>query len=156
MGIEKIGIDLMAQILERVLKSHSLFSDYLLISQNIQKITNPTKIIENDFIFVSEKCDRWLFIGIQDFSSHQKLIIKLNQLNAKKNINLDIQEFYVSFLKNNTVKQKMIFKSTSGIELESHLENIFKYLISTSNAELIKIIKGEIWIDMPIDWGNYK
>lgn len=156
MGLEKIQIDSMGKILESILKSDILFFDYILISKNIQKINTPSKIVEFDFTFSSEKNNRWFFIRIQDFFSHQKLIIMLNQLNEKKNVNIDIQSFFISKLKNNTIKQKMIFKSTSEVELKNQLERIFEYLIENSDNQLKEIINGELWIDMPFDWSDYK
>uniref|UniRef100_UPI00404A0C8A hypothetical protein n=1 Tax=Flavobacterium sp. TaxID=239 RepID=UPI00404A0C8A len=156
MGLEKIHLDNIGTILERILKSYTIFFDFSLINKGTQKINSPTKITEYDFTFISENYDRWLFIRIQDFFAHQKLIIFLNQLNVKKNINLDIESFFISELKNNTVKQKLIFKSKSEVELEKHLESIFKYLNDNSNEQLKEIIKGKTWINMPFDWGDYK
>lgn len=156
MGLENINIDKIGAILEGILKCYNLFFDYTLVNKGIQKISSPTKIIEYDFTFISEKTNRWLFIRIQDFLSHQKLIIFINQLNDKKNVNLDIQNFYISELKNNTIKQKLIFKSKSEVELKKDLESIFKYLIDNSNEQLKGIITGKTWVDMPFDWGDYK
>jgi hypothetical protein len=156
MGLEKIRTDNIGEILERILKSYTIFFDFFLIQKNTQKINSPTKITEYDFTFISENHDRWLFIRIQDFFTHQKLIIFLNQLNFKKNINLDIESFFISELKNNTVKQKLIFKSKSEVELENHLQQIFKYLVDNSNKQLDEIITGKIWVDIPFGWGDYK
>ncbi len=156
MELEKINLDIIGEILVRILKSYALFFDYTLIQRNIQKVNSPTKIINFDFTFISEKNDRWLFVRIQDFYSYQKLIIFINKLADKESSNLDIQNFYVSELKNNTIKQKLIFKYKSDIELEKNLGSIFKYLIDNSNEKLKEIITGKMWIDMPIDWGDYK
>jgi hypothetical protein len=156
MGLEKIHIDNMGTILERILKSHTVFFDFLLINKNVRKINSPTKIIEYDFTFISEINNRWLFVRIQDFFSHQKLVILINQLGDKKNINIDIQNFFISELGNKTIKQKLIFKSKSQDELERELESIFKYIMANANEKLKEIITGKVWIDVPFDWGDYK
>ncbi len=156
MGLEKIHIDKIGAILERILKSYAIFFDFSLINKSNQKINSPTKITEYDFVFISEENNRWLFIRLQDFFSHQKLILLINQLDDKKSVNLNIQNFYISELKNNTIKQKLIFKSKSEVELKNHLQHIFKYLMDNLNEQLKEIIAGKIWIDIPFDWGDYK
>ncbi|MDZ4756973.1 MAG: hypothetical protein SGJ10_02385 [Bacteroidota bacterium] len=156
MGIEKLNIDLIGRLLERILSFNILFNDYILSTKNIQKNNNPVKVTEYDFVFVSDIKNRWMFIRIEDFFTYQKLIIWINQINDKKPINFDVLSYFLSELDLKNIKQKMIFKAKSEIELEKIIESIFEFIVNNSDEKLKGIFEGKIWIDTPFDWGDYK
>jgi len=156
MGIKKLNIDLIGRLLERILSLNILFKDYILSNKNVQKINGPVKVTEYDFVFVSENKNRWIFIRIEDFFTYQKLIIWVNQKIDKKPINFDVQGYFISELDLKNIKQKMIFKAKTEIELEKIIEGIFKFIVNNSDEKLKGIFEGKIWIDTPFDWGDYK
>lgn len=156
MSLKNININSIGKVLEMVLKSEILFSEYTLNSENIQESTSPTKFTQYDFQFISEKYDRWLFIRIKDFFSHQEIVILINYLKFKKSININVKEYFISMLNKKNVKQKMIFKSNSEEELFSKLKPLFDFLVNNLDDNLRRVILGEKWIDMPMDWGEYK
>lgn len=156
MGLEKIQIDRIKEILEKTLKDYSLFVNYELIKWDIQEISTPTKVVEYNFTFTSEKINRWLFIRIQDFFTYQNLTILINQVNEKKISNIDVKNYFISELKNNKIKQRMTFKSISETTLEDKIKKAFQYVMQNIDEDLKKVFEGKIWIEMPIDWGTYK
>ena len=156
MEIEKLNIDLIGGLLESTLNSNILFKEYKLSTKNKQKITGPVKVTEYDFVFISDIKNRWLFIRIEDFFSYQKLIIWINLLNDKKPVNFDVQSYFITELNLKNIKQNMIFKAKSEIELEEILKSIFEFIIKNSDENLKEILEGNIWIDTPFDWLDYK
>jgi hypothetical protein len=156
MGLRKIEIELIGNILEVIIKSLPLFSSFELIKKDIQEISSPTKITNYDFVFISKKYNRWLFVRLQDFYNYQGIVIWINELIKKKNTNIDLENYFISKLNNKTIKQKLIFKVNSENDLKDGLKKIFEYINEHMDNSLKKIIMGESWIDMPVDWGDYK
>lgn len=156
MGLNKIEIEVIGNILRIVIKSLPLFSSYKLIRKDIQELSSPTKVTNYDFVFISEKYNRWLFVRLQDFFKHQNLVIWINELIDKKNTNIDFENYFISLLNNKAIKQKLIFKINSESDLKSELGRIFLYINEHMDDKLKKVVTGELWIDMPVDWGDYK
>jgi len=156
MGLEKIQPDMISKLLQNVLKSYAVFFNYTLVRCDVRKSNTPTKTTNYDFTYVSEKNNRWLFIRVQDFFTHQNLIILINKLTNKRNVNIDVKNYFISELNDKNVKQKLIFKSNTEDNLEIALKKIFGHLMKHADGTLKKVLLGEIWIDMPMDWGDYK
>lgn len=156
MGLRKIDIHIIGGILEVIIKSLPLFSSYELIKKDIQDLSSPTKVTNYDFVFISEKYNRWLFVRLSDFFKHQNMVIRINELINKKHTNIDLSSYFISELNNKTIKQKLVFKVNSENDLKDELEKTFKYIDEQMDVKLKKAVLGELWIDMPFDWGDYK
>lgn len=156
MGLRKIDIHIIGNILEVIIRSLPLFSSYELIKKDIQDLSSPTKVTNYDFVFISEKYNRWLFVRLSDFFKHQNMVIWINELINKKHTNIDLSSYFISKLNNKTIKQKLVFKVNSENDLKDELEKTFKYINEQMDDKLKKVVLGELWIDMPVDWGDYK
>ena len=119
-------------------------------------MSSPTKVTNYDFVFISEKYNRWLFVRLSDFFKHQNMVIWINELINKKHTNIDLSSYFISKLNNKTIKQKLVFKVNSENDLKDELEKTFKYINEQMDDKLKKVVLGELWIDMPVDWGDYK
>lgn len=156
MGLEKIRIEFIGDILEVIIKSLPLFSSYKLINKDIQKLSSPTKVSNYNFIFYSLSSHRELYVQIQDFFKFQKITFWIrNELDVKSN-RLNLLNYFISELNNRSIKQKLVFKITTENDLEKSLKKIFEYLAICSDDKLKEVIRGKIWIDTPFDWGEYK
>ena len=156
MGLRKIDIHIIGNILEVIIRSLPLFSSYELIKKDIQDLSSPTKVTNYDFVFISEKYNRWLFVRLSDFFKHQNMVIWINELINKKHTNIDLSSYFISKLNNKTIKQKLVFKVNSENDLKDELEKTFKQINEQMDDKLKKVVLGELWIDMPVDWGDYK
>ena len=58
MGLRKIEIDTIGNIIEAIIKSLPLFSNYKLVKKDIQELSSPTEVINYDFVFISAKYNR--------------------------------------------------------------------------------------------------
>ena len=105
MGLRKIDIHIIGNILEVIIRSLPLFSSYELIKKDIQDLSSPTKVTNYDFVFISEKYNRWLFVRLSDFFKHQNMVIWINELINKKHTNIDLSSYFISKLNNKTIKQ---------------------------------------------------
>jgi len=47
-------------------------------------------------------------------------------------------------------------KAKTEQELSDFLSSIFEYLVQHMDDKLKDLLLGEIWIDMPFDWHDYK
>lgn len=156
MGLENVNVDLIEQILKKVMKSHEIFLNYKLVKVHTQKISSPTKIVEYNFSFISEEKERQILIRINDFYNYQNLVVWITNLESQFLNKIDVKLYFLEFLKNKGIKQQLIFKSKSEIELDEYLKHIFKYLLCNCDEQFREIINGKKWIEMPFDWGDYK
>jgi hypothetical protein len=157
MSLKKINIDIIASIIEKVLKSFSLFQDYSLVKEDIQILSSPTKITNYNYSLISKLHYREIYVRISDYYYHQKLTIWIRNIsNLDLFEKIDVELYFLGYLNNKSIKQKMIFSVESEKELEKELEKIFQYTIEHMDEKLKKTFKGELWIEMPHDWGDYK
>tara|TARA_R110000796_G_scaffold250788_3_gene380599 strand:- start:133 stop:603 length:471 start_codon:yes stop_codon:yes gene_type:complete len=156
MGLRKIEIDTIGNIIEAIIKSLPLFSNYKLVKKDIQELSSPTEVINYDFVFISAKYNRWMFVRLQDFFKHQNLVIWINELINKKNTNIDLGNYFISELNNKKIKQQLFFKIHSENDLKNKLECAFRNINEQMDDKLKKVLMGELWINTPLDWGDYK
>lgn len=157
MGLEKTNIDSIGRILELIMKSFNIFSNYVLENRNIQKLNSPTKVTNYNFSFISKIYNREIYIRISDYYKHQNLLVWIRNISANNlSEKIDLELYFLGRLSNNNIKQKMIFKAKSEIELGKDIESIFEFIVNNSDEKLKGIFEGKIWIDTPFDWGDYK
>ncbi len=46
------------------------------------------------------------------------------------------------------------FLSNNLDTLDSELQQFFEWLISVTDAQLVNILQGKDWVDIPFDWGG--
>ena len=52
---------------------------------------------------------------------------------------------------------KSNFSLSNNLEtLDAELKQFFEWLTSVTDAQLINILQGKDWVDIPFDWGGYK
>ena len=97
-----------------------------------------------------------MFVRLQDFFKHQNLVIWINELINKKNTNIDLGNYFISELNNKKIKQQLFFKIHSENDLKNKLECAFRNINEQMDDKLKKVLMGELWINTPLDWGDYK
>jgi hypothetical protein len=48
------------------------------------------------------------------------------------------------------------FLSNNLETLDAELKQLFEWLTSVTDTQLINILQGKDWVDIPFDWGDYK
>ena len=151
-----ISVDTFGGILSNNIRNNDLFSEYVLISKKKNKIKSPNIITQYDFILISEKANRWLFIRIADNFKNAEMKIWINKLHDKKPVNISFKDYFISEIRNMKIKQVLIFKYQSENELNKKIERALTFISENADDLLKKILEGKGWFDMPFDWHNYK
>lgn len=53
-------------------------------------------------------------------------------------------------------REKFVLSNYEGATLSEKLDHFFAWLLSVTDEKLIKIFKGEDWVDISFDWGDLK
>jgi hypothetical protein len=153
----EIQLEKIEEILSRILSFHPLFFGFKLIKKNIEKKHfRDTLFINYNFEFISEIKKRNITIVIQDSRTSQTVWFWIKNLENENTTPLSISDFFIKCLKNNAIKQILIFKCKSELEFEENLSVIIDYIVNKSDDQLKKVIEGKVWIEIPFDWSDYK
>ena len=156
MGIEKLNIETINKSVIKIIKSKPLFEDYTFAENAIHKIKTPKVFTQYDFILNSIEKNRWILFRIEDYFNHQKIVIWINQLEEKKAVHIDLENYFFFEMKIKNIKQKLIFKATSSSALEEKLDKALDFILATSDYRLKEVFEGRFWVNMPFDWHGYK
>ena len=156
MSLNKINIEKITQTIENIINSFPVFSNYKLIKCEVSDEKSPIKITNYDFLFTSELDNRWFFFRIQDCYNYQKLILWLNKLNDKNNVNFDIYAYFIKELDDKSIKQRIVLKVDSIEKLHDQLMNAMQYIVEKMDNNVKNVLLGTTWIDMEFNWGDYK
>jgi len=66
-----------------------------------------------------------------------------------------IDDYLEKILKIENVKTDFSLSNNFNT-LDAELKQFFEWLISATDAQLINILQGKDWVDIPFDWGDYK
>ena len=68
---------------------------------------------------------------------------------------LDFVDYFSRY--KNKPECKVNFSISNNLEtLDSELKQFFDWLTSVTDAQLINILQGKDWVDIPFDWGGYR
>ena len=155
MVLKKISEKSIYNIVEKSISHNSLFTDYILEDYKIRKLKSPTLVKQYNFYLKSTKFNRKVQIRINDYHKNQNLEIWIDKMDDS-NLNRFNVKYHFLNLKINTIKQKLKFKCSSENDLYRSVDGILNFINENADIKLIKIFKGEDWVDMPFDWGEYK
>lgn len=156
MSLQNISIESISKSIENVIATFPIFSNYKLIKTEVSIEKTPVKVTNYDFLFVSVIDNRWFFFRIQDYYNYQKLILWLNKLNDKRNVNFDICSYFIKELGDTSLKLRRKMNIDSIAKLDDQIMNVIKYIVEKMDDNLNSIFLGKTWIDMQFDWGDYK
>ncbi len=146
----------MEVILINILKSDIILQNYTFKESIVRKLSYPTKINEYSFFFFSKEAEREIDIKLLDYFSYQKIIVWIRNIGDLETEKIDIEQYYISFLKLNKTKHVLVFKSNTEKQLEFNMKKIFQYLTNNGNDNIKAVLSGNAWINMPYDWEPYK
>ncbi len=63
---------------------------------------------------------------------------------------------YFRLIRKLDYRKKFDLNDYPGETLSDKLSHFFTWLQSVTDEQLINIFKGEDWVDVPFDWGDYK
>lgn len=152
MSLTKINIIEMTAAVEKTMHSCHLLSEYIVEDINVQHLTHPTIIKSYNFTYCSEAQKRKIHIRIHDFTKLQNLLLWIRNTEDNQSNPIDLEQYFIHYLKNKTVKQKLIFKVKSITELEKKIVYILHYINQYSDDRLRNIISGKEWVNVEFDW----
>ncbi len=114
------------------------------------------KTYEHYFIF-EEKHLR-VDVKITEYDDSEMLIfIYIEKYNNQDlyEANILVSEYFRQYKKLD-FRDNFILNNYMGNTLGEKLDHFFAWLLSVTDEKLIKIFKGEDWVDIPFDWGDLK
>ncbi|MDI1235072.1 MAG: hypothetical protein PSX81_12375 [bacterium] len=92
-----------------------------------------------------------------DYASDSLISLSFSRFNEDGYINswLRFVDYFDKY-KNIPDSKGKFFLSNNSETIEAELKQFFDWLISATDPQLIDILQGKDWVDIPFDWGEYR
>ncbi len=106
-----------------------------------------------ELICESNEANLKLTFNLVRYPNSSSIFIWIESVSEKGLLNL--KEYFV---KHKMVRFTIDYFEIDGnqFDLENKLNAFFDWLTSVTDAQLINILQGKDWVDIPFDWGDYK
>tara|TARA_R110002051_G_scaffold314220_1_gene391069 strand:- start:3722 stop:4192 length:471 start_codon:yes stop_codon:yes gene_type:complete len=156
MSLKKVNSKTVLQLMESTIKSFALFDSFELKRSYETVVRSPSIRTNYDLIFESKLNDRWFFIRIEDHYKYQKLIIWVNKLEHPEPVNFSLERYLAGYTKLNIGEDLWLFKIKTEKNLVVRIQAVINIILHQNLEEVIALIKGKSWMNMPFDWEGYK
>ncbi len=132
--------------------------NYKKSEKNIQKSEIVTPYIAYELKMESVRGNRELKVSLVDYTDSDCQILSVDISNIEKisSLPLNIERYLVEECNLIEANHLTRFNVSNEQELAENLNVYFKWLDQIKNPNLSKILRGDLWVDMPFDWHGYK
>lgn len=144
------------QPLQSYLEKFDIHFSYVKVEENsrdIEPVFNSTV-----YYFINEETQQQLTFKIVVYTDKTIVFLRLYKKGTEGLYSGGLSFFdYFSKLKNiEEPNSKFILDNYNGLDTNEKLSNFFEWLTSVTDTQLINILQGQDWVDIPFDWGGYR
>ena len=106
-----------------------------------------------ELIYDSNETTQKLTFNLVRYPNSSSIFIWIDSVSGKGLLSL--KEYFVKHKKLSLTNEYFEIEGNQ-FDLEFKLNAFFDWLTSVTDAQLINILQGKDWVDIPFDWGGYR
>lgn len=152
--------DFCHNIFEILLKSSKFFSVidsfYRKIGEEVSENNSGASYVSFEIILKSNDDKRELSITFTDYGDKKRVFVNIYNREEGSFSPLSLERFLKEACHDKSIHKLMVFQASTIQEIEEKIVLLFQAIETSQFNQIVKILKGEDWIDMPFDWHGYK